>query len=91
MCTPGQSTETTNLPALVGVACPLCGEPSQLTAMKFSDPHGLYRVDPSLYECAAGRHTFVVSPETVQLLSADGVLVRPRRNFRVTGTALAEK
>lgn len=46
--------------------------------MKFRDPHGVDRVDPELFECAAKRHSFTIGTHGLRLLASDGKMSPPR-------------
>ncbi len=86
MCTlPPQTEKNIGQPAAAaGLQCPLCESGSALGYMKFRDPHGVDRVDPGLFECAAKRHSYTLAANgaALRLLAADGARPWAKRQFR---------
>lgn len=82
MCTTRRQDSSPNTPETARVSCPACDTATAvLEPMTFLDPHGIERLDGSLWRCSAGRHSFAAAADGLRLISADGRIVRGGQVF----------
>lgn len=82
MCTTHRQDSPQDSQGTARVTCPACDTADAvLEPMTFLDPHGVERLDGSLWRCSAGRHSFAAAADGLRLISADGRIVRGGQVF----------